>query len=137
MEWIDYNRVALAVLIWRESRGEGPDGMRATAHVVANRVRAHWGDYSKVIATKNQFSSMTVLGDSQTVLWPVRPNSMFEAAMDIAWKVYDETDIDITHNALYYANLDTITSQWFKEQILDKPDEHPITAKLGNHTFYA
>lgn len=136
MEWIDYNRAILALCVWREARGEGLEGMRACAHVVSNRVRAHWGDYSKVIAAKNQFSSMTVLGDSQTVLWPIRPNSMFEAAMDIAEKVYVETDIDITHGALYYANLDTLTSQWFKEQILGRPDEHPITAKIGAHTFF-
>jgi len=137
MEWIDYNRAILSLCIWREARGEGLEGMRACAHVISNRVRAHWGDYSKVIAAKNQFSSMTVLGDSQTILWPTRPNSMFEAAMDIAEKVYAETDIDPTHGALYYANLDIAKSEWFQKQIVERPDEHPVTVKIGAHTFFA
>ena len=136
MQWIDYNRTLLALVIWREARGEGLEGMRACAHVIANRVREWHKDYSKIITDRNQFTSISVPSDAQTVLWPVRPNSMFEAAMDIASKVYDETDMDITQGALYYANLKVANSPWFQENIVGKPELHPVTAVIGAHTFF-
>lgn len=137
-DWSSWFKAVLALVIWREARGEGEDGMRAVAHVIRNRVEATnkpdtWED---VIEGKNQFSSLTVPGDSQLVLWPKQPDPRFEQAMDIAARVYEDHDFDLTNGAHYYANLETATSGWFQHNIVENPQEHPQVAKIGHHTFF-
>ena len=127
-----YPLVLLALVMLREARGEGLDGMRAVAHVIANRVHAKWGDWEQVILGKNQFSSMTVLGDSQTIWYPTE--DQIEPILEIAEKVMNGTDLDDpTHGAVYYANLANVTSGWFKTHIADVK---PVTAVVGHHTFF-
>lgn len=126
----DYERFLLALTMWREARGEGIDGMYAVACVVRNRVRAGMGTYWGVLTHPRQFSSMTVRGDSQTVLWPVPSDPRWTAALD-----WDEVNApDITHGALYYWNPKTATSRWFRDEIAAK---HKRMAVIGNHEFYA
>jgi spore germination cell wall hydrolase CwlJ-like protein len=126
----DYNKVLLALVIYREARGDGPEAMRAVAHVVRNRVNAHWGDYELVICKRNQFSSMSVLGDTQTIIWPVGN----DIPLTIAETVYSGEDPDNTKGSLYYANEATVTSGWYLETIINGPG-HPVMATIGKQTF--
>lgn len=138
MKWDDYFKTLLALVIWREARGEGQDGMRAVAHVIRNRVVAtHLPDrWEDVILGKNQFTSMTYAGDSQLVAWPKEPDEKFEFAMRTAQRVYDGEDEDNTGGALFYANLKSATSGWFFTEIVGKPLDHPRTVTIGRHTFF-
>lgn len=125
-----YDLFLLALVMWREARGEGPDGMRAVGHVILNR--AHdWGQtlYQAIIG-RNQFSSITVLGDSQTVLWPLPNDPVFALAAE----VYNGTSPDPTGGACYYANESVITSEWYRQHIIEDA-AHPVTVVLGKHTF--
>ena len=138
MTWSDWFRAALALVIWREARGEGRDGMRAVAHVIRNRVEAtdlpdQWED---VIQAKWQFSSMTAPRDSQLIVWPRQPDPRFEEAMEIAQLVHDGDDFDLTASAHFYANLEIVpaTSSFWK--IVGDKEKHPQTAKIGRHTFF-
>ena len=138
MNWGDYYRFLMALAAWREARNQGTDGMRAVMHVFRNRVEAGWGDYAAVITKKNQISSMSVPGDSQTVVWPRLPDPIFEQAMQIAEVIYEGGDHDLTRGALYYGNLEHIDSGgWFERNIVAKPKEHPLLVSLGEHSFYA
>ena len=129
-----YNTVMLMLVGEREARGDGREAIRAVVHVVANRVKAGWGDWLSVITKKNQFSSITVVGDSQTVFWPgVRD------VIDI-WSlvndVYDGRDADNTGGALYYSNeAISINNEWYRNEIINKPTEHPVTVVIGKQTF--
>lgn len=138
MLWEDWFKWVLALVLWREARGEGAEGMRAVAHVIRNRVEAtdlpdQWED---VIQKKWQFSSMTAPGDSQLVAWPKQPDPVFEQAMQIAAAVYAGTDIDVTGGAHFYANLAAVPANSSFWKIAADKVNHPITAKIGHHTFY-
>jgi len=65
-----WHTALLALMLWREARGESDEAKIAVAHTVVNRV-AHpgwWGrTVDDVIAKKWQYSSMTDPGDPQLV----------------------------------------------------------------------
>jgi len=135
-----------ALCAWKEARGEGVDGMRAVLWVLKNRVGVP-GFASKlhdVIYGKNQFTSMSVPSDPEFNLEPEDNDSMFAVAMQVATSLFDrETDdapeIDPTRKAHYYANLHLVaTDGWFyKDIVLDPYKQHPVTAQIGHHTFFA
>jgi N-acetylmuramoyl-L-alanine amidase len=63
----------LALVTWREARGEGRECMTAVAHSVMNRVEnpKWWGkDVTSVVTKKWQYSSMTDPKDRQLTTWP-------------------------------------------------------------------
>jgi spore germination cell wall hydrolase CwlJ-like protein len=121
----------LLIVCFREARGDGRDAMRAVAHVIANRVKAWKTDWISAITKPNQFSSMTVLGDSQTVVWPTEQDAV--NLYVLISNVYDGTDPDNTNGALYYANEANVTSEWYKTYIMSPT--HPISATIGPQTF--
>ena len=130
-----YETVMLALVMWREARGEGRDGMRAVGHVVRNRHKAGWGSVVDCITKKNQFTSMSVPGDGQLTRWP--KTGEFLNTLHDANRILDGSDGDLTKGALYYANLEIATSGWFFEHIVGDPVGHPVTATIGRHTFFA
>ena len=65
--------VFLALVIWRESRGEGLVGQVAVACSILNRVArpSWWGKtVMEVLFKRLQYSSMTDKRDAQLVVWP-------------------------------------------------------------------
>jgi spore germination cell wall hydrolase CwlJ-like protein len=77
----------LALLIWRESRGEGAQGMTAVGCSVRDRVRnpGWWGnDYLSVIEKKWQYSSLTNPKDGQLTAFPPQGDPQFDFALDSA-----------------------------------------------------
>lgn len=142
MTWDDYSKTLIALALFREGRGEvasvGKDALRAIGHVIRNRVQAKWGDWDTVITKKNQFSSMSVGGDSQLIVWPDddKPTDkpLFELCMSITDAIFDGSDADLTGGALYYWNAKTATSGWFKQKV--DSGEFVKTVTIGHHDFY-
>jgi spore germination cell wall hydrolase CwlJ-like protein len=65
--------VFLALVIWREARGEGLSGQVAVACSILNRVQrpSWWGKtVMEVLFKRLQYSSMTDKRDRQLVVWP-------------------------------------------------------------------
>lgn len=129
-----YDVFLLALTMQREARGEGRDGMRAVGHVISNRNLVGWGTIYECITKRNQFSSISVLGDSQTIYYP-KPTDFIDTCHD-AKRILYEHDEDLTNGALYYENPLLATSPWFIKNIRQDPVNHPTTLVLGNHTFY-
>jgi len=67
-------------------------------------------------------------------VWPTEKDTVNLYAL--MHSVYDGTDPDNTGGALFYANLETATSGWFFENIVQRPDLHPKTASIGKQTFF-
>lgn len=134
----DYIKGMLATLMWREDRSDGLQGMTAVGLVVRNRVRAGWngGDWCAVMAAHNQFSSMVIIGDPNTVVWPDTRDPLFQKVLVKVETIYDGTEPDITGGALYYANLAVADSPWFLRNIVQS-DEHPRIGTVGKQTFFA
>lgn len=85
--WKSYELALLALVIWREARSEGVEGMVAVGCSIRNRVKrpSWWGkDYISVITKKWQYSSMAAPGDSQLIRYPQAGDLAFEQALQIA-----------------------------------------------------
>lgn len=130
----------LALVGWKEARGEGLLGVRAVMHVILNRVGAVGFAHTlhDVIYGKNQFTSMSVASDPEYNLTPKYTDAIFVASIKIAENILSDTapDVDITNGAHYYANLKTATSGWFYNNIVLDTVNHPQTAVIGHHTFF-
>lgn len=133
MMWDDYRKFVLALTMWREASGEGREGMRAVGHVIWNRHMSEAADVITIIEGKNQFSSMTVAGDGQTVRWPHPPDAMFEVAMSLA-ELIPTGDDDITGGSVFYWNPVTATSEWFKDRVADGRLVKVVS--IGHHDFF-
>jgi N-acetylmuramoyl-L-alanine amidase len=82
----------LALVTWREARGEGKECMTAVAFSIMNRVSKPkwWGkDITSVVTKKWQYSSMTDPNDKQLTTWPGL-DPWWESALAIAADVYDK-----------------------------------------------
>lgn len=103
--------------------------------VIMNRVKSP--DFPNtihaVIYGKNQFS-WTRPDDPQYSLQPSGP--IYQACLELAPKIIAGGIDDPTDGAVYYANEKYITPNgWYKKNIIDRPDLHPVTVIIGGHTF--
>jgi spore germination cell wall hydrolase CwlJ-like protein len=127
---------SLALCAWKEARGEGPLGMDAVMHVINNRVgKPGFGKtLHDCIFGKNQFTSMSVPSDPEFNLMPISSDKSFDSALQDAADILSGKLTDMTHGAVFYANLKNIQQGgWFERNIVSK---YPITLVLGHHTFY-
>jgi hypothetical protein len=140
----DFEKSMACLLAWREERSNGVNGMLGVLFVVRNRARAGWsqGSWSKIIESHNQFSSMSVVGDSQTVAYPdldVRDPGFLQI-LQIVDSVYDDTRPDLlTNGALYYADLNSASytkGGWFDRNIMQDPARHPRAAQIGSTSYF-
>lgn len=132
----------LALMGWKEARGEGLEGVRAVMHVANNRVGSSGFPHTLygVIYGKNQFSSMSIQTDPQYHLSPPFGDGLWSACCRLSQAILAKQDADITLGARYYANIATATSGWFFTHI-SGPDglgvgEHKLIVKIGKHNFY-
>jgi spore germination cell wall hydrolase CwlJ-like protein len=70
------------------------------------------------------------------MVWPDDDDPLFRQVWARCCAVYEGKNEDPTRGAVYYANLDTMTSSWFKENIVNKPSVHPMMVKIGRHSFF-
>jgi N-acetylmuramoyl-L-alanine amidase len=128
----------LALVTWKEARGEGSQGCRAVMHVIVNRVGTPGFAHTlhDIIYGKNQFTSMSVASDPEFNLVPNPNDVMYALCVSLAKKILAGQDTDITLGAHYYANLKYTTSGWFFNHIVNDPINHPQTVVIGHHTFF-
>ena len=127
MDWDGYNQFLLALVMWREARGEGPEGMKAVGCVVRNRVKS-FGAWSLIITAKWQFSSLTAPGDPMLIQWPVFQDLQFLEAMAIANGIYNNSIVDNTNGATHYFNPNVVLPKWAATMTK--------VATIGHHDFY-
>jgi len=94
----------LALLVWREARGETYDAKVAVAYVVVERAKigGWWGNsILEVMAKPYQFSSMTDPKDRQLVKWPLWTPD-YEICVAIARDVLSGVAVNPMHGADHY-----------------------------------
>lgn len=137
----DFEKSLCSLVAWREERSNGINGMLGVLFVIRNRARAGWnqGSWSKNIAAHNQFSSISVIGDSQTVVYPDVRDPLFLQLIQVVDSVYDDARPDnLTGGALYYADLGSPAYHkggWFDKNVAHSP-EHPRTAQVGSTSYF-
>ena len=135
---LEFEKAIVSLACWREMRSESVNGMIAVAFVLRNRAKAGWHHgsiYQNAIAL-NQISSISVLGDPNTIKFPDTRDPDFQTVLHKMDAIYDGATDSITSGALYYAVLTDATSGWFFKNIVSKPDEHPRVAQIGKTTFF-
>lgn len=125
----------LILVAWKEARGDGADAMRAVMHVIVNRVRAEGFPKTlrSVLTQKNAFSCLNP-SDPEFNLQPAEDDTQFAYCKTVAPDVLDGMDFDLTCGAVFYANEKTMTSGWYKRNIIDS-GKHPVVAVIGKQTF--
>ncbi len=112
-----YPLVLMALCAWREARHEGAEAMAGVCHTILNRSKkpGWWGNsVVNCIRQRNQFTSMTFLGDPQLTLYPDVADPNWKTALGIAGKAIEGTLDDPTNGATYYydATLDRNPPWW-------------------------
>lgn len=100
-----YEKVLLALVIWREARSEPAASKYAVAWTVRNRVESPrwWGNgWIGVITKFAQFSSMTIKGDPNTVRWPKPGDQTWLDCQTVAQEVYEGSHPDPIEGGTYY-----------------------------------
>ncbi len=152
IQWLDnivkYRRVKmihdaqdinnLALVAYKEARGEGFTGCQAVMHVIINRVGFPGFAYTlhDVIYGKNQFTSMSVASDPEFNLVPNQGDGVYNSCLELAKVILNGNDPDVTNGAHYYANLKYTTSGWFFNHVVNDSVNHPQVAVIGHHTFF-
>jgi hypothetical protein len=118
----------------------GSEAMLAVAQVIANRVAAGWqgGDWLKVIVSAPEYRGTVY----ETPASPDPRDGGFRDLLRRVDDVYHGTADDSNVNneqgqkALYYADLNDLNREWFKENILNDLESHPRLATVGWLTFF-
>ena len=87
-------------MVLAEAGGEGPDGMRGVAHVIANRSALTGKPLSDVVSQPGQFEPWAT---KQNVLKNYDPNSAeYKQARDIVQGVLTRPELDITQGSTHF-----------------------------------
>ncbi len=104
----------LALVLWREARGEPHDCKIAVASSIMNRVMrpSWWGrTLLEVVTKKWQYSSMTDPKDAQLTTWP-RYDATFIECMEVARDVLMGRVASLTPGADSYYDVSIAAPHW-------------------------
>lgn len=124
----------LALCMWREASGEGPEGMKAVGCVVRNRVLRNGGtsSYYREVVRPMQFSSLTAPGDPGLIRYPHVTNPVdmdgWRMCQEFAKEIMAGTIPDSTGGATYYYAVTIPLPSWAEKMTM--------TCQIGKHKFY-
>jgi spore germination cell wall hydrolase CwlJ-like protein len=129
--WETWGHHLLALVVWREARGEGYHAQVAVAYSILNRVEkpSWWGrTLAQVIAKKWQYSSMTAPTDPQLIKFPVQPDASFEQVMDVVEAVVTRSVGNPAPHADSYYDTSIPAPKWATDDC--------FVAQIGTLRFY-
>jgi N-acetylmuramoyl-L-alanine amidase len=114
----------LALLLWREARGESFETQRIVAWSVRNRVLrpGYWGwgrDWCSVMAHPLAYSSLTAARDPNLIEWPPALEPHWIACCDAAAQVHGGGMGDAAQGATHYydVSLDGAPPAWAAKMV--------------------
>ena len=129
----DYNKAQLVTVGWRWGREYG--GYLPALMImgcVANRVRCGWGSWLQVIERIPHFTAE----DFESKEFPSVWEPGFVRLLHEVDGVYDNSGVDLSKGALYWADLRRVTRTWFKENIIQRSDIHPRIVDCGSLVLF-
>lgn len=129
--WDEYETTLLALVLWREARGEPFQAKLAVAYSIMNRVThpAWWGTtLSEVIAKKWQYSSMTAPSDPNLVKWPLRGDRWFMECLHAAELAQENPQANPVPGADSYHDTSIPSPNW--------ADPQRLVGQIGHLVFY-
>jgi hypothetical protein len=116
--------------------------MCAVAQVIANRVSAGWGEWKNVLDTTAKYTGNVHVLTPSFEPRDITFRHMLSLVDDIYLGTADDTNVNVsddrgTLTALYYADLASPLSDWFRVTVSNHIDKHPRIATVGPLTFFA
>lgn len=111
--------VFLALVTWREARGESLACRAAVACSIMNRVKrpAWWGNSIMSVVTKKwQYSSMTDPKDRQLVTWPAENDSSWVECLELCDDILSGKVSHPAPGADSYYDISIPAPYWAKEK---------------------
>lgn len=138
----DYVISALATLMYNEPKDDLLLGYVACGLIVRNRKLAGWvgGDWMSVIRDHDKWSANPTSVPRALKFGDPNHDEWFRRCLAKAEMIYNGNERDITatpdgKGAKWYGRLDTC-SDWFKENIVRQPNDHPMIATIGLQKFF-
>lgn len=119
IDYTTYEHAMLALLVWREARGEPHPAKVAVAHSVLNRVKSPkwWGTtLGAVIAKKWQYSSMAAPGDPNLIAYPLPQDISFQDSLHAVNKVLSGKERNSIPGADSYYDVSIPPPKWAKPE---------------------
>lgn len=128
-----YIRAQMARFAMEEGqRHGGVNNMLAICHVLRNRVFAGWGDWLEVVTTAPERRG--------NVPAPVKMDPRHvdvRSLLNRVEEIYLRVDTsDLSGGALFYIDQNQPIADWFRKEVLERPEEHSRTAHIGPVWFY-
>ena len=124
-------KVFLALVIWREARGETYEGKAAVASSILNRVHkpSWWGDGILTVVFKRwQYSSMTDPRDRQLTTWPQKFAPAWIECLQVASDAIDGVLKNPVPGADGYYDISIPPPKWATPET--------FVRQIGNLRFY-
>ena len=119
IDYLSYEQALLALLVWREARGELHPAKVAVAFSVMNRVQSPkwWGTtLGAVIAKKWQYSSMAAPGDPNLIAYPLPHDLSFQDCLHAVNKVLSGVEKNPVPGADSYYDRSIPPPKWAKPE---------------------
>lgn len=120
-----------AATVYMEASGEPPDGQRAVAHVLINRLKTgRWGDTLSAVAwAPYQFSCWMTSDPNKERLAPIPDDDPTLSQMEeYIRSAMDGSDPDPTGGATHYYDPEVVAPTWVTGATK--------TATIGKHVFF-
>jgi hypothetical protein len=115
----------------------GVTNMLAVAHVLRNRVFAGWGDWLEVVVTAPEKRAVIYPPMTAALRSKILRGGNVRALLNHIDEIYTRATVDdMTGGALFYLEPALTTAQWFVQEVIERPDDHPRTAHIGPVWFY-
>lgn len=121
-----------ALCIYRECRGEPFVVKVAVAYSLFERVTlgGWWGDtIASVVTHPKQYSSMTIKGDPNTVVWPKQGEMAWVECIDALNAANEKSIANPVERATSYFDLSIAAPDWATDDL--------FVAQMGRLRFYA
>ena len=136
----DLQKSKLVEIGWRfgQSYGGGHLAAQHVMSVVANRVRAGWGQWLEVL---NDIPKYMAESQMPPLEFPNVWEGNFVKILHVVDGVHDGSAKDLSNGALYWADTSRIENPWFLEKIVRATKEngqrqHPTVANMNSLTFF-
>lgn len=120
----------LALVLWRECRGESREAKVAVAHSIMNRLASpSWGNtLMNVVFQRLQYSSMTHSQDPQLTNWPLDSDRSWQECLEVASDVLEGKVLSNVEKADSYHDTSIKPPNWATPQSFVK--------QIGKLKFY-
>lgn len=109
--------------------------------VLANRFRSGWGSWSEIIDNIPKYAA--ILDMPVTGTFPIWEPSFVRLLHEVEG-IYDgsqnyalsKDNVGVKHQALYWADLRHIETEFFRERIISQPEIHPRIGDMNSLTLF-